>query len=66
MKHELLDGARVLAWSTIGLLSSWRLSDFSVLVSIGVGLATFAYICAKIFFLFKRHGRASGGDNDNE
>jgi hypothetical protein len=41
-----------------GLLASLTLSQVSTIVSICVGVATFTYVCAKLYFLIKHKGKS--------
>lgn len=60
MKHELLDLAKVGSIGSGGFIASIKLTDVSLIVSIAVGLVTFCYVCAKLFFLIKSGGKRGG------
>ncbi len=57
--QEAVEIAKVGGVGVAGTLASMGLSDVATIVSIGVGLATFTYVCSKIYFLFKNHGKSS-------
>ena len=48
---QSVDGVAVKGFAGAGV--SAYLSNFSVVVSIMVGLATLVYVCLKIYFLYK-------------
>lgn len=57
MKDDVAEGARVAVVGAVGFIASLSLTDVSVLVSIGVGVATLVYIVSKTIFLFRNKGR---------
>lgn len=59
MKSELFDLAKVGTIGTGGTLASVSLAQVSVIVSIAVGVVTFLYVSAKLYFLVKHGGRTS-------
>lgn len=56
---EIIDLAKVGTIGTGGALASLQLADVSLIVSIAVGVVTFLYVAAKLFFLIKSGGRGS-------
>lgn len=56
--HHAVEIVKVSAIGSGGMFASIGLSQFSTIVSIGVGLATFTYVCAKIYFLIKNKGKS--------
>ena len=57
---ELFDLAKVGTVGTGGAFATIKLADVSLLVSIGVGVLTFIYIAAKLYYLIKHGGRGVG------
>lgn len=58
MHHELIDIFKVGTIGTGGAAASLKLADVSVLVSIAVGLVTFCYVSAKLYYLIRNGGKS--------
>lgn len=56
MQNELADLARVATVGSGGAFATLALADVSVIVSIAVGVVTFCYVSAKLYFLLRNGG----------
>lgn len=57
MKDDLFELNKVGLTGLVGTIAAMTLADVATLTSIAVGLATFVYVAAKIFFLVRSGGR---------
>ena len=56
MQSELFDLAKVGTLGSGGAIATIKLADISVVVSIAVGVVTFCYVSAKLYFLLRNGG----------
>jgi len=57
MHPDVVEIAKVGMAGTSGSIATMALSDISAFVSIAVGVVTFCYVAAKLYFLIKSGGK---------
>ena len=66
MQAELAEMTKVASVGSGGAFATIALSDVSTLVSIAVGIVTFCYVSAKLFYLVKSGGKNEAPKDDKE